>query len=94
MSSWYYEVPPQRGTQYTYSDPAKEMALTLRCLLNFPLRLTQCFIHSNLVLMGLDDLLVVPNYSTFSRRRARMAVAIPIQPTQEPMHLVVDSTGL
>jgi hypothetical protein len=94
MVSWYYEGPPQRGAQYTYSDQAIERALTLRCLLNFPLRQTQGFIHSILVLMGLDDLLVVPNYSTLSRGQARLAVAIPIQPTQEPMHLVVDSTGL
>jgi len=93
-SSWYYEGPPQRGAQYTDSDQAIERALTLRCLLNFPLRQTQGFIHSILVLMGLDDLLVVPNYSTLSRRPARLAVAIPIQHTQEPMHLVVDSTGL
>ena len=84
----------QRGAQYTYSDQAIERALTLRCLLNFPLRQTQGFIHSILVLMGLDDLLVVPNYSTLSRRPAHLAVAIPIQSTQEPMHLVADSTGL
>ena len=89
-SSWYYEGPPKRGAQYTYSDQAIERALTLRCLLNFPLRQTQGFIHSILVLMGLDDLLVVPNYSTLSRGQARLAVAIPIQPTQEPMHLVGD----
>jgi hypothetical protein len=29
-----------------------------------------------------------------SRRQASLAVAVPIKPTQEPMHLVVDSTGL
>ena len=79
LSSWYYAGPMRRGAQYTYSDQAIERALTLRCLLNFPLRQTQGFIHSILVLMGLDDLLVVPNYSTLSRRPARLAVAIPIQ---------------
>ena len=56
--------PPQRGSQYTYSDQAIESALTVRCLLNFLLRPTQGFIHSILVLIGLDDVLVVPNYST------------------------------
>ena len=92
--SCYYQGPPQRGAQYAYSDQAIERALTVRCLLNFPLRQTQGFIHSILVLMGLDDVLVVPNYSTLSRRQASLAVAVPIKPTQEPMHLVVDSTGL
>ncbi|MEE2872549.1 MAG: IS5 family transposase [Candidatus Latescibacterota bacterium] len=94
LSSWYYESPPQRGAQYTYSDQTIERALTLRCLLNFPLRQTQGFIHSILVLMGLDDMLVVPNYSTLSRRQAGLALAILVQPTKEPMYLVVDSAGL
>ena len=50
----------QRGAQYTYSDQAIEMALTIRSLLNLPLRQTQGFIQSVLVLMGRDDLLVIP----------------------------------
>ena len=45
------------------------MALTIRSLLNLPLRQTQGFIQSVLVLMGLDDLLVMPNYTTLSRRQ-------------------------
>ena len=94
LSSWFYEGPPQRGAQCTYSDQTIERALTLRCLLNFPLRQTQAFIHSILVLMGLDDMLVVPNYSTLFRRQAGLALAILVRPTKEPMHLVVDSAGL
>ena len=38
VSRWYYEGPSQRGAQYTYSDQAIEMALTLRRLLKLPLR--------------------------------------------------------
>lgn len=69
-------------------------SLTLRCLLAFSLRQTQGFIYSILVFMGLDDALVVPNYSTLSRRQINLAIAMPIKPTKEPIHLVVDSTGL
>lgn len=94
VSSWYYEGPMQRGAQYTYSDQAIEMALTLRRLLHLPLRQTQGFVESLLVLMGLDKSLEAPTYSTLSRRQARLTVDIPVQPTKEPMHLVVDSTGL
>ena len=36
VSSWYYHGPAQRGAQFTYSDQAIEMALTLRRLLNSP----------------------------------------------------------
>jgi hypothetical protein len=94
LSSWYHAGAMQRGAQYTYSDQAIEMALTIRSLLNLPLRQTQGFIQSVLVLMGLDDLLVMPNYTTLSRRQGRLAVVVAVQPTKEPMHWVVDSTGL
>ena len=94
LSSWYHTGPKQRGAQYIYSDQAIEMALMIRSLLNLPLRQTQGFIHSVLILMGLDDLLAMPNYTTLSRRQGRLAVTVAVQPTKEPMHLVVDSTGL
>jgi hypothetical protein len=59
VSSWYYEGPSQRGAQYTYSDQAIEMALTLRRLLNLPLRQTQGFVESLWTLMGLEEVLAV-----------------------------------
>ena len=62
VSSWYYEGPSQRGAQYTYSDQAIEMALTLRRLLNLGLRQTQRFVESLWTLMGLDEVLAVPDY--------------------------------
>jgi len=42
----------------------------------------------------IHHVLVVPNYSILSRRQESLAVAVPVQSTKEPMHLVVDSTGL
>ena len=94
VSSGYYEGPSQRGAQYTYSDQAIEMALTLRRLLNLPLRQAQGFVESLWPLMGLEEVLAVPDYSTLSRRQGTLKVALPVQPTDGPMHLVVDSTGL
>ena len=94
VSSGYYEGPSQRGAQYTYSDQAIEMALTLRRLLNLPLRQAQGFVESLWPLMGLEEVLAVPDYSTLSRRQVTLKVALPVQPTDGPMHLVVDSTGL
>ena len=42
--------------------------------------------------MGLD--LQVPDHTTLSRRQADLAVDLPPQRTDQPLHLVVDSTGL
>ena len=42
--------------------------------------------------MGLD--LSAPDHSTLSRRQEGLSVALPTRPTQEPIHVVVDSSGL
>ena len=36
----------------------------------------------------------VPDHTTLSRRQAELAVAMPTQPKFQPLHLVVDATGL
>ena len=92
VQAWYYQGSPQRGAQYTFSDIAIQTALTLRLLYALPLRQTEGFVASILALMGLD--LRVPDHTTLSRRHADLAVALPHQRGGEPMHLVVDSTGL
>ena len=92
VQDWYYQEPPQRGAQYTFSEVAIQTALPLRLLYHWPLRQTEGFVASVLALMGLD--LRVPDHTTLSRRQAGLAVAWPPQRGDEPMHLVVDSTGL
>jgi len=89
---WYDQRPCQRGAQFVYSDPTIEWMLTMRVLLKWPLRQTQGFIQSLLDLMGL--VLAVPDYSTLSRRQGSLAVVLPTRCPDQPMHLVVDSTGL
>ena len=64
----------------------------MRVLLKLPLRQTQGFIQSLLGLMQLK--LAAPDCSTLSRRQGKLAVVLPTQRTDKPMHLVVDSTGL
>ena len=92
VQAWYYQGPSQRGAQYTFSDGAIQTALTLRMLYHLPLRQTEGFVGSILALMGLD--LQVPDHTTLSRRQADLAVDLPPQRTDQPLHLVVDSTGL
>ena len=55
------------------------------------LRQTEGLIGSVIHLLGLD--LAVPDHSTLSRRAERLAVARPPS-SAEPVHLLVDSTGL
>jgi hypothetical protein len=66
-------------------------ALTLRAVFRLALRQTEGLIGSILQLLGLD--LPVPDHSTLSRRAETLDVPRP-RPGSEPVHLLVDSTGL
>ncbi len=90
--SW---APPRRrtrGGQAVYSDLAIEICLTLRVVFRLPLRQTQGFMRSIAKLMDLD--LVVPDYSTLSRRGKDLKIAQSRHPSDKPITLIVDSTGL
>lgn len=92
---WYYDGPPQWGTDPTYSDFAIEVCLRLRLVYHLPLRQTQGFVESLFALMDLT--LPVPDYSTLSRRGQDLPIDLGLskQADQEsPRHIVIDSTGL
>ena len=92
VEAWYYQGPAQRGAQYEFSNVAIHTALTLRLIYHLPLRQTEGFVESLMALMGLA--LEVPDHSTLSRRQAGLAIDLPTSSKEEPLHLVVDSTGL
>jgi hypothetical protein len=81
-----------RGGQAVYSDLAIEICLTLRVVFRLALRQTQGFMRSIANLMGLD--LVVPDYSTLSRRGKELLIAQNRCASDRPITLIVDSTGL
>ncbi len=68
-------------------------ALTFRALFRLALRQTEGLIGSVVGLLGLD--LAVPDHSTLCRRAETLEVPCP-RPRRdgEPLHLLVDSTGL
>jgi len=66
-------------------------ALTLRAVFRLALRQTEGLIGSIIGLLGLA--LAVPDHSTLSRRAATLEVPRPRR-DGEPIHLLVDSTGL
>ena len=80
------------GAPTTYSDLAIQALLTLKAVFSLPLRQTQGFAQSVLQLMAAD--LPIPTYSTLSRRAEGLAVALPRHSKNEPLHVVIDSTGL
>jgi hypothetical protein len=91
MEAWKAEPRTGRGGQPRYSSLAITTALTLRAVFRLALRQTEGLIGSVLQLLGLD--LPVPDHSTLSRRAETLAVLQP-KAGSEPVHLLVDSTGL
>jgi hypothetical protein len=91
IEGWRAAPRTTRGGQAVYSDLAISTALTLRAVFRLALRQTEGLITSILHLLGLD--LAVPDHSTMSRRAETLEVARP-RAGREPVHLLVDSTGL
>ncbi len=91
VAAWAAEPRTTRGGQPHYSALAIETALTLRAVFRLALRQTEGLIGSILQLLRLD--LAVPDHSTLSRRAETLQVPRP-RAGKEPVHLLVDSTGL
>lgn len=61
-------------------------------MFRLPLRQTEGLIGSIILLLGLD--LAIPDHSTLSRRAETLELVARARLNTEPMHLLVDSTGL
>jgi hypothetical protein len=92
IAAWRAEPRTTRGGQPHYSALAIQTALTLRAVFRLALRQTEGLIGSILQLLGLD--LAVPDHSTLSRCAETLEVPKPCPNSREPVHLLVDSTGL
>src|SRR4051794_30092001 len=96
VAAWAAEPRTTRGGQPWYSALAILTALTLRAVFRLAYRQTEGLIGSVIELLGLA--LRVPDHTTLSRRAATLEVPRP-RPSgtgadSEPVHLLVDSTGL
>ncbi len=91
IAAWRAEPRTTPGGQPSYSALAITTALTLRAVFRLALRQTEGLIGSIIRLLGLD--LAVPDHSTLSRRAETLELPQPRSGT-EPVHLLVDSTGL
>ena len=93
IEAWCAPKDPFKvGAPTIYSDTAILCALTLKAVFRLPLRQTEGFVGSLIRLLKLS--LPVPDYSTLSRRGKTLDVPLGTRQRDEPLHLVVDSTGL
>ncbi len=93
IKAWTPKPKGNPGRQRIYSELAIETVLTLRLLFHLPLRQAEGFVNSIIALMGLE--LSTPDHTTLSRRSKTLKPLLNarINPG-EPLHVVVDSTGL
>jgi len=98
VAAWAAEPHTTRGGQAWYSPLAILTALTLRTVFRLAYRQAEGLIGSMISLLGLT--LRVPDHTTLSRRCATLIVPRPQANTigagddAQPLHLLVDSTGL
>jgi hypothetical protein len=93
IAAWRAEPRTNQGGQPWYSPLAILTALTLRAVFRLALRQTEGLIGSIIRLLDLD--LPVPDHTTLSRRAETLDVPRPrSRADTEPVHLLVDSTGL
>ena len=81
-----------RGRPEEFSDAAIECCLVLRALFHLPLRATQGFVEGMIQLLDLD--IKAPNYTLLCKRAGDLKIDLKALPTREPLHIVIDSTGL
>ena len=83
---------PKRS-QYKYTELAIETALTIRMVFHLPLRQTEGFLRGLTELLDVE--LPIPDHTTLSRRLKKLDdIQFRRRPTDQPIHLLIDSTGL
>ena len=92
MAAWQAPLTGQRGRSPFYSNLAIETGHLLRCAFGRPWRQTEGLLRSVVTLLGVN--LAIPDHTTFSRRSVGLLLATPLPSTAEPVHVVIDSTGL
>ena len=93
VAAWEAEPRTTPGGQPHYSSLAILTGLTLKAVFRLALRQTEGLIGSIIRLLGLD--LPTPDHTTLSRRAETLEVPRPRSDSDaEPVHLLVDSTGL
>jgi Transposase DDE domain len=92
IAAWQAPPTGQRGRSPFYSNLAIETGHLLRLAFGRPWRQTEGLLRSIVTLLGVS--LAVPDHTTFSRRSTGLSLPTSRTPGSEPVHVVLDSTGL
>ncbi len=92
IAAWHAPATGERGGQPIYSAIAIETALTLRLVFHQPLRQTEGLLRSIAALLDID--IAIPDHTTLSRRGGGLTILPKSICRDEPLHLLIDSTGL
>jgi len=92
IAAWQAPPTGQRGRSPFYSNVAIETGPLLRSAFGRPWRQTEGLLRSIATLLGIR--LAVPDHTTFSRRSVRLSFPTARLQKTEPVHVVLDSTGL
>jgi hypothetical protein len=90
--NWPGIATGKRGKPFKYSDAAIQTLLVLKAVFGLPFRTLEGFSRSLMKLMGLAY--SVPDHTLMSRRAKVLQIKIPCKARKDPIHVVVDSTGL
>lgn len=80
------------GRPFTYSDTAIECLLALRELFQLPYRQTEGLGRSLVKLMQVE--VAIPDFTSLAKRAAKLNVCLEVLPTEGPIDIIVDSTGV
>jgi Transposase DDE domain len=92
VAAWHAPVSRERGGQPIYSAIAVETGLALRLVFHRPLRQTEGLLRSITDVLGVD--IAIPDHTTLNRRVGGLTILPMRLDRAEPLHLLVDSTGL
>jgi transposase len=92
VAAWHAPATGERGGQPVYSAIAIETGLALRLVFHQPLRQTEGLLRSIADVLGIN--IAIPDHTTLSRRGGGLTILPKRIDRAEPLHLLVDSTGL
>ena len=92
IAAWHPRPTGKPGRARRYSDLAIETGQLLRLAFHRPWRQTEGLLRSIAALLGVS--LPIPDHTTFSRRSVALSLPTTQMPNSEPVHVILDSTGL
>jgi transposase len=92
VAAWHAPATGERGGQPTYSAIAIETGLALRLVFQQPLRQTEGLLRSIAGVLRID--IAIPDHTTLSRRGCGLMILPKCVDRSDPLHLLVDGTGL